>query len=147
MLTAKISKFLLLDAIGDLSFDQSFNQLSSGEDHQYVIDFNNAFMLIGLVSIPFCQEERTRTNTSSQQNTFAWVLPFIPYTPFKFLKDAYFGLQRVFSYSQSQVNKYLALDVSKKQDTLMSGFLDSKTGQPKEDYDSWSIALSGHGFM
>lgn len=45
------SKYLLLDAIGDLSFDQSFNQLESGEDHQYVIDFNNAFMLIGLVSV------------------------------------------------------------------------------------------------
>ncbi|KAH6676808.1 cytochrome P450 [Halenospora varia] len=105
----KMFKFLLLDAIGDLSFDQSFNQLSSGEDHQYVIDFNNAFMLIGL--------------------------------------DAYFGLQRVFSYSQGQVNKYLDQDVSKKHDTLMSGFLDPKTGQPKEDYDPWSIAISGHGFI
>lgn len=45
-----ISKFLMLDAIGDLAFDQSFHQLESGEEHQYVVDFNNAFMLIGLVS-------------------------------------------------------------------------------------------------
>lgn len=29
----------------------------------------------------------------------------------------------------------------------MSGFLDSETGQPKDGYSSWSIALSGHGFM
>ena len=104
-------------------------------------------MLIGLVSIPLCEGERTRTNISSQQNTFAWMIPYIPYLPFKSLKDAYFGLQQVFSYSQSQVNKYLNQDVSKKQETLMSGFLDLKTGQPKKDYDPWSIALSGHGFM
>ena len=84
---------------------------------------------------------------SSQQNTFASIIPYIPYMPFQSLKDAYFGLQRVFSYSQSQVKKYLDQDVSKKQDTLMSGFLDSKTGQPKEGYSAWSIALSGHGFM
>ncbi|KAH7002481.1 cytochrome P450 [Ilyonectria destructans] len=42
-------KFLMLDAIGDLAFNQSFHQLEAGEEHQYVIDFNNAFMLIGLV--------------------------------------------------------------------------------------------------
>jgi len=41
----------MLDAIGDLAFDQSFNQLESGEEHQYVVDFNNAFTLIGLVRI------------------------------------------------------------------------------------------------
>lgn len=41
----------MLDVIGDLAFNQSFYQLESGEEHQYVIDFNNAFMLIGLVCI------------------------------------------------------------------------------------------------
>lgn len=41
----------MLDVIGDLAFNQSFHQLESGEEHQYVIDFNNGFMLIGLVCI------------------------------------------------------------------------------------------------
>lgn len=41
----------MLDAIGDLAFNQSFHQLESGEEHQYVIDFNNAFTLIGLVCL------------------------------------------------------------------------------------------------
>lgn len=45
------SKYLLVDAIGDLALDQGFGQLESGEDHQYMIDFNNAFTLIGLVSL------------------------------------------------------------------------------------------------
>lgn len=43
-------KYLLLDAIGDLAFGESFGQLQTGEEHQYVTDFNRAFMLIGLVS-------------------------------------------------------------------------------------------------
>jgi len=82
-----------------------------------------------------------------KQNTFASVIPIIPYLPFQQLKDAYFGLQRVFAYSQARVSDYLKLDVSQKEGTLMSGFLDSKTGEPKDDYSAWSIALSGHGFM
>jgi hypothetical protein len=49
--TAKhpVSKFLMLDTVGDLALNQSFDQLVTGEEHQYVVDFNNAFMLIGLV--------------------------------------------------------------------------------------------------
>ncbi|KAF8847666.1 cytochrome P450 [Acephala macrosclerotiorum] len=125
----KLFKYLLLDAIGDLSFDRSFDQLKSDQDHQYVIDFNNAFMLIGL------------------QNKFAWLLPFIPYLPLQSLKDAYFGLQRVFAYSEAQAKQYLDQDASKKRGTLMSGFLDPETGNPKDGYSPWSIALSGHGFI
>ncbi|KAE9377619.1 cytochrome P450 [Stipitochalara longipes BDJ] len=91
----KLFKYLLLDAISDLSFNRSFDQLKSGKDHQYVIDFNNAFMLIGL----------------------------------------------------TQVKLYLDQDASKKKGTLMSGFLDPETGNPKDGYSPWSIALSGHGFI
>ncbi|KAL1905731.1 hypothetical protein Sste5344_008537 [Sporothrix stenoceras] len=96
----------------DLSFNQTFGQVESGEEHQYVKDFNNAFMLIGLG-----------------------------------LKDAYFGLQRVFTYSQARVKEYLARDASDKRGSLMSGYLDAKSGKPKEGYSSWSIALAGHGFI
>lgn len=42
-------KFLLLDAIADLALGESFGQLQSGKEHQYVTDFNKAFMVIGLV--------------------------------------------------------------------------------------------------
>jgi hypothetical protein len=42
----------MLDVIGDLALNKSFGQVTSGKEHQYVVDFNNAFMLIGLVSIP-----------------------------------------------------------------------------------------------
>ncbi|KAK5105517.1 Allantoinase [Lithohypha guttulata] len=83
----------------------------------------------------------------SQQNTFTFLIPWIPYLPFRALKDAYFGLQRVFAYSQACVKKYLSRDVSDKQSTLMSGFLDSKTGEPRKGYMPWSIAQAGHGFM
>lgn len=40
----------MLDVIGDLALNKSFGQVTSGREHQYVVDFNNAFMLIGLVS-------------------------------------------------------------------------------------------------
>lgn len=46
------SKFFMLDVIGDLALNKSFGQVTSGKEHQYVVDFNNAFMLIGLVSSP-----------------------------------------------------------------------------------------------
>ncbi|EGU87694.1 hypothetical protein FOXB_01790 [Fusarium oxysporum f. sp. conglutinans Fo5176] len=108
----ELFKFFMLDVIGDLALNESFGQVASGEEHQYVTDFNNAFMLIGLK-----------------------------------LKDAYYGLQRVFSYSQQRVENYLKMDVSKKQGSLMSGFLDPTTGDPKEGYSAWSIALAGHGFI
>lgn len=121
-------KHLLLDAIGDIAFNQSFGQLESGEDHQYVTDFNNAFMLIGL------------------QVTFSWLIPFIPYLPVKAIQDAYFGLQRIFAYSQQRVDEYLASE-GPKQGTLMCAFLDSETGKPKPPYDSFKIALAGHGFI
>lgn len=42
----------MLDVIGDLALNKSFGQVTSGKEHQYVVDFNNAFMLIGLVSSP-----------------------------------------------------------------------------------------------
>ncbi|CAK7221341.1 hypothetical protein SEUCBS140593_004538 [Sporothrix eucalyptigena] len=122
-------KFLMLDVIGDLSFNKTFGQVESGEEHQYVKDFNNAFMLIGL------------------QTTFAFIIPFIPYLPFKGLKDAYFGLQRVFAYSQERVKEYLARDASNKKGSLMSGYLDMNTGELKKGYSTWSIALAGHGFI
>ncbi|KAG7417485.1 Averantin hydroxylase [Fusarium oxysporum f. sp. rapae] len=122
-------KFFMLDVIGDLALNKSFGQVTSGKEHQYVVDFNNAFMLIGL------------------QNTFAPIIPLIPYLPFKKLKDAYYGLQRVFSYSKERVEDYLKQDMSKKQGSLMSGFLDPTTGEPKEGYSAWSIALAGHGFI
>ncbi|KAH7177201.1 cytochrome P450 [Fusarium sp. MPI-SDFR-AT-0072] len=105
-------KFFMLDVIGDLALNKSFGQVTSGKEHQYVVDFNNAFMLIGLK-----------------------------------LKDAYYGLQRVFSYSKERVEDYLKQDMSKKQGSLMSGFLDPTTGEPKEGYSAWSIALAGHGFI
>ncbi|CAK7203110.1 hypothetical protein SEUCBS139899_005839 [Sporothrix eucalyptigena] len=119
----------MLDVIGDLSFNKTFGQVESGEEHQYVKDFNNAFMLIGL------------------QTTFAFIIPFIPYLPFKGLKDAYFGLQRVFTYSQERVKEYLARDASNKKGSLMSGYLDMNTGELKKGYSTWSIALAGHGFI
>ncbi|EXA32709.1 hypothetical protein FOQG_14383 [Fusarium oxysporum f. sp. raphani 54005] len=122
-------KFFMLDVIGDLALNKSFGQVTSGKEHQYVVDFNNAFMLIGL------------------QNTFAPIIPLIPYLPFAKLKDAYYGLQRVFSYSQERVGEYLKQDMSKKQGSLMSGYLDPTTGEPKEGYSAWSIALAGHGFI
>ncbi|KAK2132270.1 cytochrome P450 [Fusarium oxysporum II5] len=105
-------KFFMLDVIGDLALNKSFDQVTSGKEHQYVVDFNNAFMLIGLK-----------------------------------LKDAYYGLQRVFSYSKERVEDYLKQDMSKKQGSLMAGFLDPTTGEPKEGYSAWSIALAGHGFI
>ncbi|VTT81617.1 unnamed protein product [Fusarium fujikuroi] len=122
-------KFFMLDVIGDLALNKSFGQVTSGKEHQYVVDFNNAFMLIGL------------------QNTFAPVIPLIPYLPFKKLKDAYYGLRRVFSYAQERVEDYLKQDMSKKQGSLMSGYLDPATGEPKDGYSAWSIALAGHGFI
>ncbi|EWG42582.1 hypothetical protein FVEG_04347 [Fusarium verticillioides 7600] len=122
-------KFFMLDVIGDLALNKSFGQVTSGKEHQYVIDFNNAFMVIGL------------------QNTFAPIIPLIPYLPFKKLKNAYYGLQRVFSYSQERVEDYLKQDMSKKQGSLMSGYLDPATGEPKDGYSAWSIALAGHGFI
>ncbi|KAF5974370.1 benzoate 4-monooxygenase cytochrome P450 [Fusarium coicis] len=124
-----IFKFFMLDVIGDLALNKSFGQVTSGKDHQYVIDFNNAFMLIGL------------------QNTFAPIIPLIPYLPFKKLKNAYYGLERVFSYSQERVEDYLKQDISNKQGSLMSGYLDPATGEPKDGYSAWSIALAGHGFI
>ncbi|KAF5559213.1 benzoate 4-monooxygenase cytochrome P450 [Fusarium mexicanum] len=122
-------KFFMLDVIGDLALNKSFGQVTSGKEHQYVVDFNNAFMLIGL------------------QNTFAPIIPLIPYLPFNKLKDAYYGLQRVFSYSQERVEDFLKQDRSKKQGSLMSGYLDPTTGEPKDGYSAWSIALAGHGFI
>ncbi|KAI1010868.1 hypothetical protein LB503_004910 [Fusarium chuoi] len=122
-------KFFMLDVIGDLALNKSFGQVTSGKEHQYVVDFNNAFMLIGL------------------QNTFAPIIPLIPYLRIKKLKDAYYGLQRVFSYSQERVEDFLKQDVSKKQGSLMSGYLDPATGEPKDGYSAWSIALAGHGFI
>ncbi|KAI1860210.1 hypothetical protein JX265_010134 [Neoarthrinium moseri] len=119
-------KFLMLDAIGDLAFDQSFHQLESGEEHQYVVDFNNAFMLIGL------------------QTTFAWIIPFIPFLPSQSLKDAYYGLQRVFKYAQTRVDAFLN-EEKPKPGTLMEAFL--KDGKPKDPYTRWHIALAGHGFI
>ncbi|KAI6760319.1 hypothetical protein HG530_009179 [Fusarium avenaceum] len=121
--------FFMLDVIGDLALNKSFGQVTSGKEHQYVVDFNNAFMLIGL------------------QNTFAQIIPLIPYLPFKKLKDAYYGLERVFSYAKERVEDYLKQDISKKQGSLLSGYLDPTTGEPKEGYSAWSIALSGHGFI
>lgn len=82
-----------------------------------------------------------------KQNLFRWLIPLIPYLPFKTLKDASLGLQRVFDYSQERVNAYLEKDASEKRGTLMSGFLDPETGKPKNGYNAWTIALSGHGFM
>ncbi|KAH7239518.1 cytochrome P450 [Fusarium tricinctum] len=105
-------KFFMLDVIGDLALNKSFGQVTSGKEHQYVVDFNNAFMLIGLK-----------------------------------LKDAYYGLERVFSYAKERVEDYLKQDMSKKQGSLLSGYLDPTTGEPKEGYSAWSIALSGHGFI
>ncbi|ENH74671.1 Cytochrome P450 67 [Fusarium oxysporum f. sp. cubense race 1] len=83
-------KFFMLDVIGDLALNKSFGQATSGKDHQYVVDFNNAFMLIGL----------------------------------------------------ERVRDYLKEDMSKKQGSLMSGYLDPTTGEPKEGYSAWSIALA-----
>ncbi|RYC93541.1 hypothetical protein BFJ63_vAg3521 [Fusarium oxysporum f. sp. narcissi] len=88
-------KFFMLDVIGDLALNKSFDQVTSGKEHQYVVDFNNAFMLIGL----------------------------------------------------ERVGDYLKQDMSKKQGSLMSGYLDPTTGEPKEGYSAWSIALAGHGFI
>ncbi|KAJ4124781.1 hypothetical protein BFJ70_g7771 [Fusarium oxysporum] len=88
-------KFFMLDVIGDLALNKSFGQVTSGKEHQYVVDFNNAFMLIGL----------------------------------------------------ERVGDYLKQDMSKKQGSLMSGYLDPTTGEPKEGYSAWSIALAGHGFI
>ncbi|UPL02936.1 hypothetical protein LCI18_013870 [Fusarium solani-melongenae] len=119
-------KFLMLDAIGDLAFDQSFHQLESGEEHQCVVDFNNAFMLIGL------------------QTTFSWLIPLIPILPFKKLKDSHYGLQRVFKYAQNRVNAFLN-EETPKPGTLMEAYLDG--GKPKPPYSAWYIALSGHGFI
>ncbi|KAJ2890852.1 uncharacterized protein MKZ38_001275 [Zalerion maritima] len=121
-------KYLLLDTIGDLAFGKSFGQLQTGEEHQYVTDFNRAFMLIGL------------------QVTFSWLIPFIPYLPFKPIQDAYFGLQRVFKYARERVDAYLESDEDKTS-TLLSGYLDTKTGQPKEPYTPWSVTIAGHGFV
>ncbi|KAK5446757.1 hypothetical protein LTS15_009690 [Exophiala xenobiotica] len=144
-------KYLLLDVVGDLAFDQSFNQLESGEEHQYVIDFNNAFMLIGLVCEPNrkprCKRACLFELTHIQQNVFAPIIPLIPYLPFQSLKNAYDGLQRVFAYSQARVADYLKLNKEQKEGTLISGYLDLKTGNPKEGYSPWSIALAGHGFI
>ncbi|KAJ3543133.1 hypothetical protein NM208_g3730 [Fusarium decemcellulare] len=75
-------KFLMLDAIGDLAFDQSFHQLEAGEEHQYVIDFNNAFTLIGLLLIkhPDIQQRlRVELETIPQGYTGADLssLPFL----------------------------------------------------------------------
>jgi hypothetical protein len=81
-----------------------------------------------------------------QQVTFSWLIPFIPYLPLKRVQDAYFGLQRVFKYAQGRVNAYLA-SKGNKSGTLLSGYLDTKTGQPKEPYTPWSVAIAGHGFM
>ncbi|RBQ69331.1 hypothetical protein FVER14953_04347 [Fusarium verticillioides] len=88
-------KFFMLDVIGDLALNKSFGQVTSGKEHQYVIDFNNAFMLIGL----------------------------------------------------ERVEDYLKQDMSKNQGSLMSGYLDPATGEPKDGYSAWSIALAGHGFI
>jgi hypothetical protein len=137
----------MLDVIGDLALNKSFGQVTSGKEHQYVVDFNNAFMLIGLVSGPDIRIPFASVPDYFQQNTFAPIIPLIPYLPFAKLKDAYYGLQRVFSYSQERIGDYLKQDMSKKQGSLMSGYLDPTTGEPKEGYSAWSIALAGHGFM
>ncbi|GKT46108.1 tryptamine 4-monooxygenase [Colletotrichum spaethianum] len=102
-------KFLMLDTIGDLAFGQSFHQLESGQEHQYCIDFNNAFMVIGLR-----------------------------------LKDATYGLQRVFKYAQTRVDAFLN-EEKPEFGTLMDAYL--QDGKPKRPYSSWSIAIAGHGFM
>jgi hypothetical protein len=75
------------------------------------------------------------------------MIPFVPYLPFKRLRDAYFGLQRVLTYSQAGIREHLSLSPAEKEGTLMPGFLDKKTGQPKAPYSAWTIALAGHGFM
>ncbi|PVH69492.1 cytochrome P450, partial [Cadophora sp. DSE1049] len=103
-------KFLMLDVIGDLALGQTFKQLETGEEHQYAIDFNNAFMLIGLVY-------------------------------------AHAGLSRVFIYAQEKVVVFLSKPMEEKRQSVMSGFLDAKTGAPKPPYTPWYIALAGHGFL
>lgn len=86
------------------------------------------------------------TGLVHQQATFSWLIPFIPYLPFQSIQDAYFGLQRIFKYAQERVDSYLASDQDKT-GTLLSGYLDAKTGQPKDPYTPWSVAIAGHGFM
>ncbi|KAH7213150.1 cytochrome P450 [Fusarium oxysporum] len=100
---ASHNKFFMLDVIGDLALNKSFGQVTSGKEHQYVVDFNNAFMLIGLVS------------------------------------DAYYGLQRVFSYSQERVRDYLKQDMSKKQESLMSGVAGSEATSITLTYVIWML--------
>lgn len=81
-----------------------------------------------------------------QQNTFAPIVPLIPFLPFKRLKDAFYGLHRVFTYSQERMHEYLALPLSEKKGSIMAGYLD-ENGQPKPPYNPWYMSLSGHGFM
>lgn len=81
-----------------------------------------------------------------QQNTFAPIVPLIPFLPIKQLKDACYGLHRVFAYSQERMHEYLALPLSEKKGSIMAGYLD-ENGQPKPPYNPWCMSLSGHGFM
>lgn len=85
--------------------------------------------------------------TPLKQNTFAPIVPLIPYLPFQALKDASFGLQRVFEYSEQRVKDFLKLPASEKEGTIISGYVDPKTGDLKKGYTAWSVALAGHGFM
>ncbi|KAK7709236.1 hypothetical protein SLS57_008771 [Botryosphaeria dothidea] len=137
------SKYLMLDAVGDIAFNQSFDQLESGHDHQYVIDFNNAFTLIGLVSAR--TPSGTLAHTPIKQNTFSWLVPFIPFLPSKRLREAKLGLGRLFEYSQARVREFV--DSGGSSNSLLRAYLDPKTGQPKPPYSQWSIALAGHGFI
>jgi hypothetical protein len=140
------SKLLLLDAISDLAFDEPFGQMETGAEHPYVVDFNNSFMLIGLVGVPRGFGSGRHLLIMQQQNTFSWLLPFIPYLPSRTLRNAQEGLERIFTYSQQKVQAYLSAD-KEKAGTFMSAYLDEESGQPKHPYTAWDIALAGHGFV
>lgn len=110
-------------------------------------------MLIGLVSMsrdrecPFFLIFRERgLMQNSQQATFSWLIPFIPYLPIEALKNARDGLERCFTYARGRVTAYLESD-EEKTGTLLTGYLDSKTGQLKAPYTEFSVAIAGHGFM
>ncbi|KAL6414240.1 uncharacterized protein AUP68_00758 [Ilyonectria robusta] len=89
-------------------------------------------------------ESLNQANRPLKQTTFSWLIPLIPILPFKRLKDASYGLQRVFKYAQTRVDAFLN-EEKPSPGTLLEAYLEN--GKPKPPYSAWYIALSGHGFM